>query len=204
MIKPHIPAVPQSLSVETGGAAILGGLMVFSGVGSLAYLGDMYYKHKKEKRDVKTKAPPKSMFEDWEKAIEKEGFEIVPPDRGASFMMDSPDVLEDEKRTAARSVADSHIWQEGEKRVTLTVEDPNLGSVYNFTLYLSAQSHQSNGYQNFKLAGVRRCLTYNPDIIDLEFRRPNGREVQTGANFWNELGEDEMFLATAKVAPPPS
>jgi len=53
IIKPHIPVTPQQLSLESGGAAILGGLMVFSGVGALTYLGDLYYRHKKEKREKK-------------------------------------------------------------------------------------------------------------------------------------------------------
>jgi len=154
------------------------------------------------------------MFEEWKADIETAGFEVNSPsytevpssDRGISFAMDSRS-LEDGKRSGAPSVVDSHVRQEGEKKVTLTIVDPSNNQTYYVTLYLSSQNYQTeNGFENFKLAGTRRCLTYNPDIYDLDLvRRPDGREIQTsGLKFWEDLGDDEtLLLATAKFAPPP-
>jgi len=200
LIKPHIPLLSTQLSLESSGAAILGGLMVFSGVGAISYLGDMYYRYKKEKKDAKRREPPKSNVETWEKDIEKHGFEILHPDQGNSFFIDRSE--KDEKSPVISPVSvDNHIREAGEKKVTLTVEDS--GMVYNFALYLTLQEYQEVGsFEAFKLAGIRRCLTYNPDIYDLEIRRVDGSAVD-GSNFWDKLGDDEMFLAIAKSAPPP-
>jgi len=213
LIHPHVPDIPQQLSVESGGAAILGGLLVFSGVGVLVYLVDKYYRFKKKKREKRTRAAPKSMFDEWKTDIETNGFDVTAPsytevpssERGISFAVESRS-LEELKRTGAPSVVDSHIRQEGEKKITLTVEDPGTHNTYNFALYLSPQNYQNeNGFEAFKLASVRRCLTANPDIYDLDLvRRLDGRELQTmGIKFWEDLADDETLIATAKFAPPP-
>jgi len=146
------------------------------------------------------------MFDEWKNDIEKGGFEIAAPSyTEVSSSEQAGSFAEDGKRSAATSVADSHLRQEGEKKITLTVEDPSLGTVYNFVLYLSPQNYQDDSsYENFKLTSVRRCLSYNPDIFDLELRRANGRELQSGTKFWEDLGDDEICIATAKAAPPPS
>jgi len=88
------------------------------------------------------------------------------------------------------------LWQK-KKKVTLTVEDSQLGSVYNFTLFLSSQIyHDENGFENFKLTAIRRCLTYNPAITTLEFRRADGNKLITnGKKFWDNLQVDDMLIA---------
>jgi len=35
--------------------------------------------------------------------------------------------------------------------------------------------------------------------MDLEFRRPDGRDIQTNSKFWEDLDDEEMILATAKT-----
>jgi len=200
IIRPHIPATPQSLSLEASGAAVLGGLMVFSGVGVVAYLGDKIYRYKKRRKDALTKAPPKSNFdEDWKKELEKSGFSIITPEERTSFRM-GPQVFgeEKEKQTSSGSNIVMEEKKTEEKKITLTVEDSQLGSVYNFTLTLSSQNYSDdNGFENFKSTAFRRCLTYNPDIITLDFRRADGSKIITdGKNFWDNVQVDDMLIAT--------
>jgi len=141
-------------------------------------------------------------LEDFQKEIEKAGFAIVTPEARDSFqILDPTPVFEEKIRSLGYSVDESQLGLVGDKKITITVEDPHLGSVYNFTLYLSPQTFQNDsGYQEFKSAAITKCLNYNVNIIDLEFRRLDGRQIQISTNFWEDLSDDEMFLAIAKAS----
>jgi len=203
VIKPHIPVKPQSLSLESSGAAVLGGLIVFGGVGIFAYLCDKIYRHtKKGKSNPNMPSPqlPTKVFENFQKDIEEVGFMIVAPEKQQSFeVLDPTPTFEEKTRGPGYSLEEIQIGQVGDKRITLTVEDPTVGSVYNFELLLSPQVFKSeNGYQRFKSAALAKCLNYNININDLEFRRYDGRRIQTDLNFWEDLSNEEMFLALVK------
>jgi len=140
VIKPHIPDNPEGLGVESGGAAILGGLMVFGAVGILAYLGDKIYRFtkrvpSKEQQQQRRQQPPLTpTVEDFQKQVEEGGFMLVTPTEKPSFeIAESTPIFE--AKSPNYSLEESQLGRVGDKKIILTVEDQGLGNVY-FIIYI--------------------------------------------------------------------
>jgi len=200
LIKPHIPDHARVMTVEEAGAAVLAGLVCFSGVTFIVYLIDQYFQWRKSKRAQKRSNATVGELDNWDDMSEKSPIEPIPlPSRDGQ---PSPVV---------RDYGSGDVLilglppKDGEKRITVTVEEES-GLVYNFTFEMSlSDCEKTSVYQTLKTFILRRSYELNPDInLTLLKKASTGETLEDTKDLWDNIAVEEEIIATAVSVPPPA